>query len=85
MNKLKEAGISWVIIGAQTKPSVMPEREWVKDIVEACDKANIHVFLKDSLQPLCDTLSLYDAGRIPIAEFRDGLLKPRQEMPERLK
>ncbi len=44
--------IDWVIIGAQTKPTVMPKIEWVKAIVEACDKAGIPVFLKDSLKPL---------------------------------
>lgn len=52
LNKLEEAGISWIIIGAQTKPTVMPKIEWVREIVEACDKAGIPVFLKDSLKPL---------------------------------
>lgn len=49
---LGREGISWVIIGAQTKPTVMPKIEWVREIVEACDKAGIKVFLKDSLAPL---------------------------------
>ena len=44
--------IDWVIIGAQTKPTVMPKVEWVKEIVEAADGAGIPVFLKDSLKPL---------------------------------
>ena len=51
-NKLTEAGISWVIIGAQTKPTVYPRIEWVQEIVEACDKAGIPVFQKDNLKPL---------------------------------
>ena len=49
---LIHAGVKWVIIGAQTKPTVMPKIEWVQEIVQACDKAGIPVFLKDSLKPL---------------------------------
>ncbi len=51
---LIDADINWVIIGAQTKPTVMPKIEWVREIVEACDKASIPVFLKDSLKPLLE-------------------------------
>lgn len=46
---LSEAGINWVILGAQTKPYNPPKIEWVREIVEACDKAGIPVFLKDNL------------------------------------
>jgi len=49
---LHDAGIKWVIIGSQTKPTIMPKIEWVKEIVEAADKANVSVFLKDSLYKL---------------------------------
>lgn len=51
-NKLQEAGISWVIIGAQTKPAVYPQKAWVEEIVEATSKAGIPVFQKDNLKPL---------------------------------
>ena len=51
-DKLGEAGIKWVIIGSQTKPTVFPKIEWVSEIVEACDKAGIPVFLKDNLRAL---------------------------------
>jgi len=44
--------LNWVIIGAQTKPYKPPEIEWVEEIVQACDKAGIPVFLKDNLKPL---------------------------------
>ncbi len=37
--------IDQVIIGAQTKPTVYPKIEWVREIVEAADKAGIPVFL----------------------------------------
>ena len=44
--------IDWLIIGAQTKPTVMPKLEWVKEIVEAADSAGVPVFLKNNLAPL---------------------------------
>ena len=47
-------GINWVIIGAQTKPYKPPKIEWVREIVEACDKAGVKVFLKDNLWSLFD-------------------------------
>ncbi len=75
-NKLEEAGISWVILGAQTKPTVMPKIEWVQEIVEAADKAGIPVFLKDSLKQLM----LTDLFNVPKWAFKKHHL--RQEMPE---
>ena len=44
--------IDWIIIGAQTKPYKPPEIEWVREIVEAADRAGIPVFQKDNLQML---------------------------------
>jgi len=43
--------IKWVIIGAESgrKPSVVPRREWIVDIVDACRTANVPVFLKNNL------------------------------------
>ena len=54
MSKLTDAGISWVIIGCQTPKSLktMPKFEWVKEIVDAADKARIPAFLKNNLIPL---------------------------------
>lgn len=43
---------SWVIIGAETgnrKNKVVPEKEWIDNIVDQCRKYNIPVFMKDSL------------------------------------
>ncbi len=45
----KNCGISWIIVGAQTKPTVIPETAWVMEIVEAADKSGIPVFLKNNL------------------------------------
>ena len=44
--------LDWLIIGAQTNPYKPPEIAWVREIVEAADKAGIPVFLKDNLRPL---------------------------------
>ncbi len=54
MSKLSDAGISWLIVGQCTpvKASTSPKIEWVREIVEAADKAGIPVFLKNNLSPL---------------------------------
>ena len=61
----------WVIIGAQTKPYKPPEQKWVREIVEAADKAAIPVFLKNNLLPMMK------ASHIP-SWVRENL---RQEFP----
>lgn len=45
----------WVIIGAETgrsKTKILPEFEWIKDIVLEADNAGVPVFMKDSLIPI---------------------------------
>ena len=42
--------IQWVILGSQTKPTVMPKIEWVEEIVKAADRAGAKVFLKNNLK-----------------------------------
>ena len=54
-NRLEEAGISWVILGSQTKPYKPPKIEWVREIVQAADKAGVKVFLKKNLKPLIES------------------------------
>ncbi|MBA7695186.1 hypothetical protein ES703_103808 [subsurface metagenome] len=49
MERLAYCGIGWLIIGAQTKPTVYPKIEWVQEIVSATDHAGIPIFLKDNL------------------------------------
>ena len=72
---LQDAGISWVIIGAQTKPSVMPRIEWVEEIVRACDKAGVAVFLKDNLSQLIPINSWLRYGPAGELRLRQELLK----------
>ncbi|MCL2215792.1 MAG: phage Gp37/Gp68 family protein [Defluviitaleaceae bacterium] len=43
---------NWVIIGAETgnrKGKTIPKREWIADIVAACEAENVPVFLKNNL------------------------------------
>ncbi len=45
----------WVIIGAETgrhKGKIIPEKEWIQDIVKWCDQCEIPIFMKDSLLPI---------------------------------
>ncbi len=72
--------VSWVIIGAQTpySPKTAPKIEYVREIVEAADKAGIPVFLKENLRELlCHSAT-------PWAwQPNAGML--RQEFPETIK
>lgn len=69
-------GIDWVIIGAQTKPYKPPKIEWVEEIVKACDKAGVPVFLKDNLLELVN----YEGKETEFAFNKDGFY--RQEIPD---
>ena len=46
---------SWVIIGAETgnrKDKVIPQKEWVINIIKTCVESNVCLFMKDSLVPI---------------------------------
>ncbi len=48
-------GISWIILGSQTRPTVSPKIEWVQEILVAAHNAgDLPVFLKDNLRPLIE-------------------------------
>ena len=108
-DRLLDAGIDWVIIGActGTKPdmlklierypaltlmkfgskwSAQPPIERVEEIVKACDKAGIPVFLKDNLEPLLPVdLPFYKPAKVstPTAiELVATVWKIRQELPQ---
>jgi protein gp37 len=42
--------IHWIIIGAQTRPNRIPEKEWVQRLIDRARKLSIPVFLKDNLR-----------------------------------
>ena len=50
---INERRWEWVVIGAETgnrKEKVMPEREWIEEIVDTCDSWGTPVFMKNSLR-----------------------------------
>lgn len=53
--KFSIKGIGWAIVGAETgnrKNKVVPEKKWVMDIAEACDRAGVPLFMKESLREI---------------------------------
>ncbi len=78
------SGINWLIIGQQTpiRPETTPKLEWIKEIVEAADKASVLVFLKNNLAPLLiGKRSFKDAD--PLFIHKDGgWYTLRQEFPK---
>lgn len=72
------AGISLVIIGAQTRPTVLPKIEWVEELVLACDKVGVKVFLKNNLMPLFSGGYYNKTGKLTILPMH----KLRQELPD---
>lgn len=69
--------LNWLIIGQQTPASkkTQPKIEWVEEIVEATDNANIPVFLKSNLE------SLFNIGMMP-NDCLTGAGFLRQEFPK---
>lgn len=66
--------LSWVIIGAETgrrKGKIVPEREWIEDIVNECKEKNIPVFMKFSLADIW--------GEPLIQEFPVGLQEIKRD------
>ena len=72
--------LNWLIIGQQTPihPETTPKLEWIKEIVEAAEKAGVKVFLKNNLRPLLEPSWL--GNRDNSWAFRHGEL--RQGMPK---
>ena len=69
----------WVIIGAQSPHSkkTAPKWEWVREIVKACNKAGIPIFLKNNLG-----LPKYSCeGAVPFYKGHPPTMDLRQEMP----
>jgi len=67
----------WVIIGAESgirRNKVIPEREWIGNIVEACQANNIPVFMKSSIKELM--------GDKFIQEYPKGLEPQHPPLPK---
>lgn len=55
LNEYDLPNLNWVIVGAETgnrKGKVIPEKQWIVNIVDYCKEHNIPVYLKDSLQEI---------------------------------
>jgi len=78
-SKLEEAGISWVIIGAQSRPAVYPDARWVHEIIVACREAGIPYFLKDNLAGCLPVEAPY--YRMPGSWIDKGGFRFRTEKP----
>lgn len=51
-NIIQESLPKWIIVGAETgrrKNKVVPERKWIEDIVNECNKTGVPLFMKSSL------------------------------------
>jgi len=71
--------VDWIIIGSQAPFSIktFPKWEWIKEIIEACDKTNTPVFLKNNLR-----LPKYSCeGALPFYKKVGGTMKLRQDIP----
>ena len=87
---LFQGTLDWVIVGQQTPPSkkTEPKIEWMREILEAADKASIPVFLKNNLLTLFPYGFLKETeGKAMAIDFKlpqwagfDGKL--RQEFPD---
>ncbi len=78
---LLAGSVDWVILGSQTKPYKPPKIEWVKEIVEACDKAGVPVFLKNNLKPLIQEAGMSKAEWAAREWVQCKYPVLRQEMP----
>mgnify|MGYP001616408686 CR=1 FL=1 len=78
---LKDTGIDFVVIGGQTRPTVMPKIEWVKEIVQAADKAGIKVWLKDNLWEMLTENDFTPAGSKDHDLYFAEMTQLRQERP----
>ena len=79
-DRLSDAGIGWIIIGAQTKPTKYPKVKWVEELVGVAKEARIPYFLKNNLEPILPDDKLYWKLGYENGQFTDA--KPRQEMPK---
>ena len=55
LEKVYLPAAEWIIIGAETgnrKDKVVPQKEWIDNICESADVAQIPIFMKDSLIPI---------------------------------
>lgn len=77
-------GISWIVIGGQSgRHPIMPKIEWIREIIDAADKAGIPVFLKNNLRSLLIPEDCHKPNALMDDIFwTSDKAKMRQELPE---
>lgn len=74
LEKVDVPACKWVIIGAETgnrKDIVIPEREWIADIVEKCKTSGTPVFMKSSLAKIW--------GEELLREFAEAIIRAKED------
>lgn len=46
----EDANLDWIIVGAQTRPRIIPEDEWVESIIKQAGEMGAALFFKDNLE-----------------------------------
>lgn len=55
---------SWIIVGGQTRPTVLPEKDWILNIKEQCEKLDTPLFMKNNLAGLgIELIQQFPEGR----------------------
>ena len=86
--EIKDAGINWLIVGAQSKPYKAPDLAWVEEIAKAATQARIPLFVKDNLEKACLEVTKKELGQFSFWEkvsHSSGELvgvQLKQEIPE---
>jgi len=85
--KLRDRYPELKAIPYQSKVTLQPKIEWVREIVEAADRAGIPVFLKDNLNPLfaknnCEGFEQCKSQLFTITDNFPTRYHLRQEMPD---
>lgn len=52
MGEVDLSGIDWVIIGAQSRPNVQPDPEWVEDLMQQATHEGAAIFIKNNVAEL---------------------------------
>lgn len=50
-----DAFVNWIIVGAETgnrKGRVVPEKEWIMELVNSCARTRTPIFMKESLREI---------------------------------
>jgi len=52
MGDVDLSGIDWIIIGAQSRPDLQPDPEWVEDLMQQARHEGVAIFIKNNVAEL---------------------------------